>query len=144
MSKGGRRGNKLMRYIKAPYRALLRARDLYVNSMAGCAGRAQRGPTIIAMPRAQSRSFHRPQMSSGEDDINELIRDASRSRLRSVEGAAVPRSRSVAAMTIHEDKPCNFEGDVKVALGPRSRSCDVVSKRRAGFTTNAVSSIRSF
>ncbi|CAL9079609.1 unnamed protein product [Musa textilis] len=144
MTKGSRKGNKLLRYIKAPYRALLRARDLYVNSMAGCAGRAQRGPTIITMPRAQSRSFHRPQMSSGENDINDLIRAASRSRLPSVEGAAVLRSHSVAAMRIDEDKPCNFEGDVKVALGPRSRSCDVVSKRRARFTTSAVSSIQSF
>ncbi|CAL9079611.1 hypothetical protein MUK42_27797 [Musa troglodytarum] len=144
MTKGSRRGNKLLRYIKAPYRALLRARDSYVNSMAGCAGRAQRGPTIIAMPRTQSRSFHRPQMSSGEDDINDLIRAASRSRLRSVEGAAVPRSRSVAAMRIDEDKPCDFEGDVKVAWGPRNRSCDVVSKRRARFTTSAISSIQSF
>ncbi|WOK98478.1 hypothetical protein Cni_G07190 [Canna indica] len=141
MSSRCRPMSKLRRLAAAPYRALCRARDLYVKSLGGCAGKAQRPPFSAAMPRARSYAFHQ---HGRDDDVGELIRAAS-TRSLPVKGSrddggagAVPRSQSVAGvvMRIDEEKQCSFEGDVKLGLGlgmppayPRSRSCAVVRRR---------------
>ncbi|KAJ8465511.1 hypothetical protein OPV22_028063 [Ensete ventricosum] len=136
MSKGNGSESKLSQYIKAPYRALRHARDLYESSMSGIAGKSQRGP-IIALPRAHGFGQH-SRRSSSEEEINELIRAACKSKMRAIpvkeDGTLVPRSHSVATMRIDEDKPCDFEDDLKVALGPRSRSYDVATKRKVVFS----------
>ncbi|WOL03079.1 hypothetical protein Cni_G11799 [Canna indica] len=141
MSKGSGSESKLSQYIKAPVRALRHARDLYESSMAGIAGKGQRGP-IMSAPRSHGFGRHsRSNSSSGsssEDELNELIRAACKSKMRSLpikseDGAAVPRSHSVATMRIDEDKPCSFDDDLKVELGPRSKSYDVAAKRKGGF-----------
>lgn len=132
--------SKLSHYIKAPVRALRHARDAYESSMAGIAGKAQlRGPFAgAAAPR--SRGFggaHSHSGSSSENELNELIRAACKSKMRSIPiksaeggGTAVARSHSVATMRIDEDRPCCFEEDLKLALGPRSKTYDVATKRK--------------
>ena len=123
-------GNKLAHYMKAPFRALVRARDMYVSSMSGCAGRVERGRVIssaAAVPRSRSHGFYQ---SSGDNDIAELIRAASQGA-RPRDPAAVPRSQSVAVGfgigRIDEDEACEFgEQDDAVVAYPRSRSCAVV------------------
>ncbi|EHA8588538.1 hypothetical protein COCNU_scaffold005702G000020 [Cocos nucifera] len=118
---------------------LCRARDLYVRSLTGCAGRVQCGaaigyPTFASVPRSFSVGSART--SSSDDDLRELIRAASQGRAGSLNArgcSVVPRSQSVAIGRIDEDQPCDFDEDVRVGsdlLFPRSRSCAVGAKRR--------------
>ncbi|XP_072971849.1 uncharacterized protein [Typha angustifolia] len=141
--------NILTKYVKAPIKALGRARDIYVNGMMGLADRAQHGPSkglaggmVSGMPRRSgSRGFYRSgsnSSSSSEDDVRELIRASSRGSIgpRKAQpnkyAGVGPRSHSVAICRIDEDEPCEFDDDVKMALGPRSRSCAVVSEGKVG------------
>ena len=122
-SRGARALAVLGRCVRAPFRVLLRARDLYVTQMASCAG--ARGPVgMVSVPRSRSHAFYR---SGGDDgDVRELIRAASRARQPGVG----PRSQSVAIGRIDEDQPCEFRTDggaTAQAMGRRSRSCAVGS-----------------
>ncbi|CAM0876008.1 unnamed protein product [Alopecurus aequalis] len=122
-SRGARALAVLGRCVRAPFRVLLRARDLYVTQMASCAG--GRGPVgMVSVPRSRSQAFYR---SAGDDaDVRELIRAASRARPPGV----ARRSQSMDIGRIDEDQPCEFgtDGGATVqALGPRSRSCAVGS-----------------
>ncbi|XP_062213275.1 uncharacterized protein LOC133914148 [Phragmites australis] len=129
----------LGRCVRAPYRALVRARDLYVSRMTACAGPRGGGPVgLVAMPRSQSHGFYRSAGGSGEDDVRELIRAASRAGAPRPAGVG-PRSQSVAIGRIDEDRPCEFgleDEERAQALGPRSKSCAVGpsdrTARRAG------------
>ncbi|ONK60182.1 uncharacterized protein A4U43_C08F15260 [Asparagus officinalis] len=119
---------KLGHYIMAPFRALVRARDKYVNTMTNYASRAQRGRVVASsVPRSQSHGFYN-RTGSGEDDIRDLIRAASK---RSKDLAVVPRSQSVAVGIgigrIEEDR--EFEDE---AVYPRSRSVAVMEKGKVG------------
>ncbi|RLN42177.1 uncharacterized protein C2845_PM01G29490 [Panicum miliaceum] len=126
-SRGTRALAVLGRCVRAPFRALVRARDLYVSRMAACAGGGGRGAGLgpvglVAAPRCRSHGFYRS--GAGADaDVRELIRAASRA------GGVGPRSQSVAVGRIDEDRACEFGlGDEAraQALGPRSRSCAAV------------------
>ncbi|CAL4944176.1 unnamed protein product [Urochloa decumbens] len=141
-SRGMRALAVLGRCVRAPLRALVRARDMYVSRMAACAGGGGgRGPVgLVAMPRCQSHGFYRSAAGAGaDDDVLELIRAASRAG----PPRAAPRSQSVAIGRIDEDRACEFgmeDEERAQALGPRSRSCAVVvgvgpsarTARRAG------------
>jgi hypothetical protein len=139
-SKGGRALAVLGRCARAPFRALLRARDLYVRQMTTFAG--GRGPVgMVSVPRSRSHAFYRSAGGGDDADVRELIRAASRARPPGV----APRSQSVAIGRIDEDTACEFgtDGGAMVhALGPRSRSCAVGSTaarttRRAGTVAAA-------
>ncbi|XP_008790307.1 uncharacterized protein LOC103707553 [Phoenix dactylifera] len=126
--------SKLRWYLKAPMRALCRARDFYVHSMTGCVGRVERGAIrgmpagmVSAMPRSQSQGFYRQQGGSTEDDIRELIRLADKARQPGSKDGVVPRSQSVATLRIDEDRPCEFEG---LDMVPRSKSCAVAGNNK--------------
>lgn len=133
MSKGSDETSRFGRYLRAPLRAFCRARDMYVRGITGCAGRFQYSgaignPTFASVPA---------RTSSSDEDLRELIRAASQNRGGSLNagagGVVVPRSQSVAIGRIEEDKPYDFDDDVRVGsdlLFPRSRSCAVGAKRR--------------
>ncbi|URE19725.1 hypothetical protein MUK42_10389 [Musa troglodytarum] len=70
-------GSRLRRWLKAPVRMLSRACDCYVRCMTSCAGGVQHGgalgyPTAAPLPRTSS---------SGDDDLRDLIRANSVSRM---------------------------------------------------------------
>ncbi|KAG0467188.1 hypothetical protein HPP92_018768 [Vanilla planifolia] len=153
MSKEQRNGrNKLGWCIRAPLRALCRLRDMYVRTMNGCAGRipyrATASPVshpFIDMSRSSSVSNRGSRISSADEDLIELIRASSQSRMRSAavaaaaEEAVVRRSQSVAAARIEEDAPYDFAGDVKVGeslIFPRSRSHAVGGKTALGAASS--------
>eukprot|EP00262_Sarcandra_glabra_P004910 TRINITY_DN16149_c0_g1_i1.p1 TRINITY_DN16149_c0_g1~~TRINITY_DN16149_c0_g1_i1.p1 ORF type:complete len:154 (+),score=14.88 TRINITY_DN16149_c0_g1_i1:149-610(+) len=151
MKSTAKRESKLSRCLKAPIRVLCKARDLYVNSLTGCAGRLNYD-TVMGCPvgvvSTLPRSFSNTSSRASEDeDLRELIRAASQRNLVDKLGitntnvqpkgskGVVPRSFSVGIGRIDEDKPCDFKEDFKVSsdvLYPRSRSY-AVSKRRSGI-----------
>ncbi|KAG0464957.1 hypothetical protein HPP92_019121 [Vanilla planifolia] len=135
MTKGsGGFGNRLSRCVRAPFRALSRARDFYVRSMTDCAGRMHYGTaaaplSFLPLETCQSSSSN-GRLSSSDEDLIELIRASSKSRLRAAAAAegSVQRSQSVAAVRIDEDAPYESSGEVKIGgslIFPRSRSCAV-------------------
>ncbi|CAL9104693.1 unnamed protein product [Musa textilis] len=125
-------GSRLRRWLKAPVSMLSRACDCYVRCMTSCAGGVQHGgalgyPTAAPLPRTSS---------SGDDDLRDLIRANSVSRMGEElkwalpQPTVPPKSQSVAMGRIEEHQPCEFEDDVKLGsdyLLPRSRS---YAKRR--------------
>ncbi|KAK1301072.1 hypothetical protein QJS10_CPB13g00097 [Acorus calamus] len=138
MSKSTSSQNRFVRYMKAPLRALVRARDFYVKSMTGCAGRAQYGAVVgcpgmamSTLPRSFSTNSYGGR-SNDDEDYSELVRVASIKKvadsLRAKSGGGVrgvPRSRSVAIGRIDEDKTYDGEEVVGAAAArkyPRSRS----------------------
>ncbi|KAG6503983.1 hypothetical protein ZIOFF_036307 [Zingiber officinale] len=136
--------SKLSQYVKAPYRALRHARNLYESTMAGAVvGKTPRrglGP-IISLPRGGAPAFGCAGVGADED-LDELIRAACRSKMRSMpvkaSPATVSKSRSVATMRIDEDRPCCFEEEEEemiklAALGPRCRSYDAAAKGKMAF-----------
>ncbi|WOK99597.1 hypothetical protein Cni_G08309 [Canna indica] len=151
----GRKSGRFNQALKAPFRMLSRARDLYVRSMTSCAGRIEHlGPQLAYPTLPRSFSTHSAGATSADEDLRELIRVASLKRSRSLglatatppppsplrAPAAVPRSQSVAVGRIDEDKPCDF-GDVKPGedlLLPRSRTYAPGAKRNARGMCNQV------
>ncbi|KAL6637776.1 hypothetical protein ACP70R_025348 [Stipagrostis hirtigluma subsp. patula] len=132
-SRGMRALAVLRRCARAPFRALVRARDLYVSRMAACAGgggggrRGHWSVGLFAVPRRRSHGFYRLAEAAGEDDMRELVRAASRA-----ESAGVGRrSYSVAIGRIDEDRPCEFGPEdgvgVHALVGPRT-----ARRRRVG------------
>ncbi|KAM3294306.1 hypothetical protein ACQJBY_037292 [Aegilops geniculata] len=141
-SRGVRALAMLGRCVRAPFRALVRARDLYVSRMAACA--AGRGPVgMAAVSRSRSHGFHFHHSAGGDGDdadVRELVRAASRAGPPRPAGVG-PRSQSVAIGRIDEDRPCEFgldDGAAARALGPRSRSCAVGSTARTARRLGAV------
>uniref|UniRef100_A0A0D9VYK3 Uncharacterized protein n=1 Tax=Leersia perrieri TaxID=77586 RepID=A0A0D9VYK3_9ORYZ len=117
----------LGRCVRAPFRVLVRARDIYVSRMAACAGGGGRAPVgLVSAPRCQSHGFYRSAGGSTDDDVRELIRAATRAGMPPRVG---PRSHSVAIGRIDEDEPCEFFGlDAAaraLAKAPKSKSCTV-------------------
>ncbi|RLN18860.1 hypothetical protein C2845_PM02G04070 [Panicum miliaceum] len=148
VSRGTRALAVLGRCARAPLRALVRARDLYVSRMASCAGGGGRGAGLgpvglVAAPRCQSHGFYRSG-AGADDDVRELIRATSRAGRAPGVGGVGPRSQSVAVGRIDEDRACEFglgdgERAQALGLGPRSKSCAAVAvapsartARRAG------------
>ncbi|XP_051230440.1 uncharacterized protein [Lolium perenne] len=124
-SRGVRALAVLGRCVRAPFRVLLRARDLYVRQMTTCA--AGRGPVgMVSVPRSRSHAFYRSAGDGDDGDVLELVRAASRARCSSV----AARSQSMDIGRIDEDQPCEFGtggGAMRQALDRRSRSCAVGS-----------------
>ncbi|GMN34293.1 hypothetical protein TIFTF001_004610 [Ficus carica] len=144
--------SKVTKIMKAPIRALIKVRDLYVQSMTECSGHFDYGTVMAGCPAGQVSALPRSfsvgsstRSSNGSGDYRELVKVASTKSLgdkieldfikkqqknggRTSPATAsmneIPRSRSVGIGRIDEDKPCEFEEDVKVRtdLYPRSRS----------------------
>ncbi|KAJ1399638.1 hypothetical protein SESBI_30188 [Sesbania bispinosa] len=130
------KGSKLMRYMKAPLRFLIKARDMYVQGMIHWSGHLNYVDAAMGCPTGQLATIPRSfsvnsatRSKASDDDFKELIRAAS---LRSYgnrvdlgsEAMKVPRSRSVGIGRIKEDEPYDFGDDanVKPLICPRSRS----------------------
>ncbi|PKA54255.1 hypothetical protein AXF42_Ash000088 [Apostasia shenzhenica] len=133
----GRVGDRLLsRCARAPIRALCLARDFYIKSMTGCAGRMHYSAPAAPMAGggfSRSSSYSCDRFSSSDEDLRELIRAASLSKARAAAAAegSVRRSQSVAAVRIDEDQPYDFAGELKVGgslIFPRSRSYAVGGK----------------
>ncbi|XVE55729.1 hypothetical protein DITRI_Ditri03aG0181700 [Diplodiscus trichospermus] len=153
---GSKGHNKLVRFITVPFRALGKARDLYVRSLTRCASRVSYGQSSCdyrgeypGLPRSFSASSA---TSDDGEDLKELIRAASVRSLghrNEIEmylqqqlglkmgSKGLPKSCSVVMMgRIDEDKPCEFEendgADVvdkkQDFLYPRSKSYAVTKR----------------
>ncbi|KAF2283786.1 hypothetical protein GH714_015868 [Hevea brasiliensis] len=148
--------SKLSKFIKAPIRILTKARDFYIKSMTEYSDRLGYG-TVTGCPTGQivnnlpkSFSVNSTKTTNHDDDYRELVRAAStrglssrvqldllqrqQSQSRKSPNTItnyMPRSRSVGIGRIDEEKPCDFEDDIKVKTDvfPRSMSY-AVSKRR--------------
>ncbi|XP_062011017.1 uncharacterized protein LOC133727453 [Rosa rugosa] len=153
------KGSRFSRFMKAPIRVLIKARDFYIKSMTECSTRFDYGgmamgcPTAqvpSALPRSFSTSSVKSSSSSNNDDYRELMRAASarstfaynknmedlgrKQQINSTgaNSAMMNRSRSVGIGRIDEDKACEFgEEDVNKNMYPRSRSSAVA--RRTTF-----------
>lgn len=137
--------SRIGRWVKAPIRALIRARDFYVRSMNSCAGHVTYGGGVYGCPTTLVTTLPKSfsvKSTTSDEDFRELLKAASTTSLgdkidleflrrqRST-GAAkvVPRSQSVAIGRIDEDYTCDFEDnrDIKLRKGdqylfPRSKS----------------------
>ncbi|XP_020582964.1 uncharacterized protein LOC110026388 [Phalaenopsis equestris] len=118
--------NSLSGCLKAPFRFLRRARDMYVKGLGGCAGAGggARGGGFTAgvvalMPRARSRSAFGPsnRFSSSDDDFSDLVRASSKVREAA---AAVVVTRTQSAPTIERIEEVEEEEVLE-----RSQSCAV-------------------
>ncbi|KAH9712318.1 hypothetical protein KPL71_020006 [Citrus sinensis] len=155
--------NKLSRYLKAPVKMLIKARDFYIRSITACsdsvvfssAGGVPIG-SVNTLPRSYSTNSSRS--SRGDEDFRELVRAnsmkilASQNQIGHLEfhrtknqAAAAGknhmlRSNSSAAIgRIDEDKPCDFEDDLQMkpaVVFPRSKSY-AVSRRSTAAVVSA-------
>ncbi|KAJ4714695.1 Usher syndrome type-1C protein-binding protein [Melia azedarach] len=161
--KPSKEGNRLTKYVKKSVKMLMKARDCYIQSMSQCSdtvvfSTAMGCPTghINTLPRSYSVSSTR---SSKDEDFRELLRVASTKSLGkkidlefqkrqqlarqsptpSPGTNKMPRSHStgIGIGRIDEDKPCDFEDDLKARPGanlyPRSKSYAV--SRRTGLVS---------
>lgn len=157
MRSKGHSHNKFLRFITVPFKALVKARDLYVRSLTSCALRVSYGHGSEAQYSGLPRSFSSAMSATSNDneDLRELIRAASttslgprkememllKQKLRVQMGSkALPKSCSVVMGRIDEEKPCEFEEkDASAAAAvvnknkyPRSRSY-AVTKTTSSF-----------
>ncbi|KAK8705569.1 hypothetical protein V6N13_049167 [Hibiscus sabdariffa] len=133
MSRKGHAQNKFVRFITIPFRALGKARDLYVRSMTSCAAGVSFGQGGGAADYAGQlpRSFSESSAASSyaNEDFRDLIRAASvrslghrnevemflQEQLKQMRAAkGLPKSSSVGMGRIDEDKP--FESEEKNQL----------------------------
>ena len=151
--KGGKE-SKFTRVMKAPLRALIKARDFYIQSMTQCSGHFDYGaamgcPTAQVSTLPRSFSVSSTKSTNSTDDFRELVKVAStrslgdkieldflkkqqlqqqghrKSPVAVIGSNVLPRSQSVGFDRIDEDKPSEFEENVKVIrtdVYPRSRS----------------------
>ena len=158
MSKKGSKESKLSKYLKAPIRILIKARDFYIKSMTEYSDRIGYG-TVMGCPTGQVNTLPRScsvsstKSGNGDDDLRELIRAASTRSLgnkvqlellkkqqarqspNSTGAKNMPRSHSVGIGRIDEEKHCDFEEDqikVETDVFPRKRSY-AVTKRKGAF-----------
>lgn len=116
--------DKLMKCIKAPVRALCKARDFYVKSINNCANNMNYG---VYAPSTLPRSFSVTSArlsTSYDNDLREAMRVEAGRRLRLKAGdeagltKGLPaKSYSLAIGRIDEDEPCYFEDDNKKREG---------------------------
>ncbi|XVF36448.1 hypothetical protein REPUB_Repub19eG0059400 [Reevesia pubescens] len=156
----GHSHNKFLQLITVPFKALCKARDLYVKSLTSCASRVSYGQSsgdytgqYSGLPRSFSASST---MSNDNEDLRDLIRAASirnlghrneiemflQQQLRLQMGSqGLPKSCSVGMGRIDEDEPSEFEeNDAAVTVNnkkqgflyPRSKSY-AVTKRSVSF-----------
>ncbi|KAK8673079.1 hypothetical protein V6N13_111435 [Hibiscus sabdariffa] len=138
MSRKVTKESKLGRYLKAPIRILIMARDLYIESMAEYSERVSFG-TLMGCPTGQvnglSRSYSVGSKKSinRDDDLRELIRAASTRSSRNKVQLEHQGRRSVGIGRIDEDKPCEFEDEVYTGVFPRSTTTYGVIKKKTVF-----------
>ncbi|GAV57719.1 hypothetical protein CFOL_v3_01255 [Cephalotus follicularis] len=137
----------LIRFLKAPFRILIKARDFYIQSMTECSGRIG-NDSVVGCPTGhvnnlpKTFSVSSTKSSRSDEDLRELMRIASTRPglsnkiqldvLQKLQPPTtgvkdVPRSHSVAIGKIDEDKECEF-GEIsklKTDFYPRSRSSAV-------------------
>ncbi|KAE8679911.1 Calcium-transporting ATPase 3 family protein [Hibiscus syriacus] len=129
MSSKGHIQNKFLRFITIPFRALGKARDLYVKSLTSCAASVsfgQGGGDYAGQYPGLPRSFSASSAASSRDDedLRDLIRAASvrslghknevemflQEQLKQMRAAKrLPKSSSVGMGRIDEDKPFEFQ-----------------------------------
>ncbi|WCJ31453.1 hypothetical protein M5689_012948 [Euphorbia peplus] len=149
---GQKKQRKFSRFMKAPIKLLIKARDFYVKGMNECSDRVgmasvigcpASGQIVHTLPRSYSVNSSRS--SNCDEDYSELLRAASARGLsnnlllqrkqspNSNKNNKMPRSFSVGIGRIDEDKTCEFDDDqIKVKTDrvfPRSRSYAVGSTR---------------
>ncbi|KAK8673914.1 hypothetical protein V6N13_112223 [Hibiscus sabdariffa] len=145
-----KKGSKASRYLKAPMKILIKAREFYIKSMTEYWNQIGYGsvmgcptPTgqLNTLPRSSSASVFPTRQSSSDGNWKKLIRAASTSRLgnnvqleilKPQQARQSPRTRnhSLGIGRIDEDKPCEFEEDdfkVKTDVFPRSRRLAVLN-----------------
>ncbi|KAK8716594.1 hypothetical protein V6N13_043900 [Hibiscus sabdariffa] len=117
--------SKLGRYLKAPIRILIKARDFYIESMAEYSERVSFG-TVMGCPTGQvnglSRSYSVGSTKSinRDDDLRELIRAASTRSLRNkvqLKHHGRQPGRQCGIGRIDEDMPCEFEDEDHINQG---------------------------
>ncbi|KAE8653945.1 FKBP-type peptidyl-prolyl cis-trans isomerase family protein [Hibiscus syriacus] len=148
MSRKGHTQNKLVRFITIPFRALAKAKDLYVRSLTSCAaGYAGQYP---GLPRSISASS--VASSHENEDLRDLIRAASvrslghrnelemflQEQLKQMKVAkGFPKSSSVGMGRIDEDKPFETEEKDEVekqdSLFKRSKTYGVTKRTSVAF-----------
>ncbi|KAE8704138.1 Calcium-transporting ATPase 3 family protein [Hibiscus syriacus] len=126
--------NKFLRFIMIPFRALGKAKDLYVKSLTSCAASvsfSQGGGDYAGQYPGLPRSFSASSAASSRDDedLRDLIRAASarslghknevemflQEQLKQMRAAKeLPKSSSVGMGRIDEDKPFEFEENNQV------------------------------
>ncbi|XP_024028351.1 uncharacterized protein LOC21396200 [Morus notabilis] len=126
--------SRLNKIMKAPITALIKVKDFYIKSMSECSGQFDYGTfmgcpaaQITTLPKSFSVGSTRSSNSSTGDLQRELVRVSStKQQQQSPVMTAKPnnfqRSRSVGIGRIDEDKPCEFEEDIKVKTYVYSRS----------------------
>ncbi|KAK8623428.1 hypothetical protein V6N13_118313 [Hibiscus sabdariffa] len=129
MSRKGHSNNKFVRFITIPFRALGKAKDLYVRSLTSCAASVSYGQgcgdyagQFPGLPRSVSASS--AASSHDNEDLRDLIRAASvrslghrnevemflQEQLKQMKAAkGLPKSSSVGMGRIDEDKAVEFE-----------------------------------
>ncbi|KAK8512410.1 hypothetical protein V6N13_083043 [Hibiscus sabdariffa] len=130
MSSKGHGKNKFVRFITIPFRALGKAKDLYVRSLTSCAASVSFGQgcgdyagQYPGLPRSVSASS--AASSHDNEDLRDLIRAASvrslghrnevemflQEQLKQMKAAKgrLPKSSSVGMGRIDEDKAVEFE-----------------------------------
>ncbi|KAL4379258.1 hypothetical protein GQ457_02G015380 [Hibiscus cannabinus] len=142
MSRKVTKESKLGRYLKATIRVLIKARDLYIESMAEYSERVSFG-TLMGCPTGQVNGLSRSySVGSGsgstksinrDDDLRELIRAASTRSSRNKVQLEHQGRRSVGIGRIDEDKPCEFEDEVITGVFPRSTTTYGVIKKKTVF-----------
>ncbi|MED6208322.1 hypothetical protein PIB30_043955 [Stylosanthes scabra] len=158
---------KLMRFMKAPMRFLIKARDMYVQGMTDFSGsHFAHVDAAIGCPTGQlfplPRSFSAPSSARSSAGDRDLMRAASlRSKERNSIGNSnkerrvverlgawkMHRSHSVSIGRIDENEACDFAGEnleIKHRVFPKSRSYAAGRGRRADFNTlNLVSGLKN-
>ncbi|XP_061359050.1 uncharacterized protein LOC133303189 [Gastrolobium bilobum] len=131
-----RKESKFIRYMKTPFRFLIKVRDMYVQGMIKCSNHLSYVDATMVCPTAQfyaiprSFSVNSARSSASDVDFKELMRVSSlRSHGHRAElgeaAVKVSRCRSVGIGTIDEEEPCDHFGDdikVKPHVYPRSKS----------------------
>ncbi|KAH7673608.1 hypothetical protein IHE45_08G018400 [Dioscorea alata] len=112
----------IMKIVKAPIRALSRARDLYITTIITCAGRVSSGSMAIHCP------LNIPLSHSSSDDLRHLILATSLSKTTAIP-PTVRRSQSLSMSRIDEDSPCDFTAADSLVFPRRSFSCSAHRRR---------------
>ncbi|XP_058769853.1 uncharacterized protein LOC131643606 [Vicia villosa] len=144
------RGTKAMRYMKAPFKMLIKVKDMYIRGMIRCStGMAGMEttmgyPTQLNFPTPESFNVYSRKSTTDDDDFKELVKSASL-KIRQggngvdvgVKAMNVPprRSRSVGMPTIKEEGEYDEEfesgdddADIIMKVNPilsQSRTCVV-------------------
>ncbi|KAK4791391.1 hypothetical protein SAY86_031804 [Trapa natans] len=132
--------------LKAPFRLLSKAAELYVRGITDCSGRAGYGPSMAqlqGLPKSYSSSTSKSTILYTDEDFRELVRAAStrslcdygkiqieiptsyhHGRYHSRSRGKIARSFTSGIERIDEDRPCEFrEDDVRVDDGKVTVVC---------------------